>query len=116
MQLYAVRIFAHDWDHSCAFYRDTLQLQERFRDDEIGWAEYDVGGPCLGLERTETTDEEALVGRFVGVSLQVADIDATYRAMLARGVTFTSAPAKQLWGGKLAHFADPNGNVLTLIG
>jgi len=118
MKLYAVRIFVRDWDSCCAFYRDTLQLRERFRDNDIGWAEYDIGGPCLGLERAETTDQEsaALVGRFVGASLQVPDIDAACRAMQARGVPFTTPPEKQPWGGKLAHFADPDGNVLTLIG
>ena len=118
MKLYAVRIFVHDWDTCCTFYRDTLQLRERFRDDDIGWAEYDIGGPCLGLERIDTIDEEgtALVGRFVGASLQVPDIDARYRALRARGVPFTAPPAIQPWGGKLAHFTDPDGNVLTLIG
>lgn len=118
MKLYAIRIFVHSWKESCEFYRDTLRLTERYRNDEIGWAEYDLDGPCFGIERVDAEGKTGkdLVGRFVGASLQVEDIDATYRDLKARGVKFTSPPEKQDWGGSLAHFADPDGNVLTLLG
>lgn len=118
MKLYAVRVFVHSWNESCNFYRDSLQLPERFRDDEIGWAEYDLGGPCFGLQRVDKGDEEGqdLVGRFVGVSLQVDDIESAYRDLQARGVEFSAPPEMHEWGGSLAHFADPDGNVLTLLG
>lgn len=118
MKLYAVRIFVHSWQEACEFYRDKLQLSERFRSDDYGWAEYDLGGPCFGIQRAGDKDEEGgeLVGRFVGVSLRVEDIDAAYRDLQARGVKFTAAPEKQPWGGSLAHFADPDNNILTLLG
>ncbi|MGI9336603.1 MAG: VOC family protein [Gammaproteobacteria bacterium] len=118
MKLYAIRVFVRNWDESCAFYRDSLKLTERYRNDELGWAEYDLGGPCFGLQRVDSGDDEGetLVGRFLGVSLHVDDIDATYAELRTRGVRFTSPPAKQEWGGALAHFADPDGNELTLLG
>ena len=118
MELYAVRIFVKQWDQACAFYREALGLTERFRSDEIGWAEYDLGGPCFGLERVGPDDleGEALVGRYVGVSLKVADIDKACETLKARGVAFDYPPEKQPWGGTLAHFRDPDGNVLTLLG
>jgi uncharacterized glyoxalase superfamily protein PhnB len=55
------------------------------------------------------------VGRFVGVSLEVTDIDATYRTLVERGVQFDAPPERQAWGGTLAHLRDPDGNVLTLL-
>ncbi|MCG8545895.1 MAG: VOC family protein [Alphaproteobacteria bacterium] len=118
MELYAIRIFVRQWPEACAFYGDALGLTERFRDDEMGWAEYDLGGPCFGIERVASGDAEgeAMVGRFVGVSLRVDDIDATYASLRDKGVIFTSPPEKQPWGGSLAHFQDPDGNVLTLLG
>ncbi len=118
MQIYAVRIFVRRWPEACAFFRETLGLEERFRSDEFGWAEYDLGGPCFGVERVEPDDAEgeALVGRLVGVSLQVEDIHKTYRKLRDRGVEFVSPPERQSWGGTLAHFKDPDGNVLTLLG
>ncbi len=118
MKLYAVRVFVRDWNEACAFYGETLGLPERFRNEDMGWAEYDLGGPCFGIERVRPGDDEgeALVGRFLGVSLNVDDIDGTYETLKAKGVRFTAPPEKQPWGGSLAHFEDPDGNVLTLLG
>jgi catechol 2,3-dioxygenase-like lactoylglutathione lyase family enzyme len=118
MNLYAVRIFVQDWDGACDFYRDVLGLPERFRNADSGWAEYDLGGPCFGIERIDAADAEsrALVGRMLGVSLRVDDIDATCESLRGRGVDFVAPPEKQPWGGYLAHFRDPEGNVLTLLG
>ena len=114
MKLYAVRILVRDWDSAVGFYRDTLGLTQKFADESMGWAEFDVGGPVLGVERAEGDDE--LVGRFVGASLQVDDIDGICQRLMDLGVHFVSPPEKQPWGGTLAHFADPEGNVLTLLG
>ncbi len=118
MELYAVRIFVRHWSQACAFYSETLGLPERYRNDEIGWAEYDLGGPCFGVERIQPgdTEGEALVGRFVGISLRVGDIDDVYEALKTKGVQFMAPPERQDWGGSLAHFPDPDGNVLTLLG
>ena len=118
MELYAVRVFVRQWADACVFYGTTLGLKERFRNDEIGWAEYDLGGPCIGLERVEPDDSEgeALVGRFVGISLRVDNLNETYKSLQSKGVPFSRPPEKQEWGGSLAHFEDPDGNVLTLLG
>ncbi len=72
----------------------------------------------LVLERVDPSDSEgrALVGRFVGVSLEVPDVLATYERLVARGVDFVEPPEKQAWGGMLAHLRDPDGNVITLVG
>ena len=77
-----------------------------------------TGEGQLALERVDPSDAEgiALVGRFVGVSLQVSDIFATYETLLKRGLDFVAPPEKQPWGGVLAHLRDPDGNVLTLLG
>lgn len=118
MELYAIRIFVRDWDAACRFYGDVLGFTERLRNDDMGWAEYDLDGPCFGVERVADSDPEgeALVGRFVGVSLRVDDIHATWRSLTEKGVVFTEPPEKQPWGGSIAHFQDPDGNTLTLLG
>lgn len=89
-----------------------------FADATIGWAELDTGPAHLAIERVDPADDEAraLVGRFVGVSLRVADIVASHDTLSARGVAFLGAPERQPWGGVLAHFRDPDENVLTLLG
>jgi predicted enzyme related to lactoylglutathione lyase len=117
-KLYAVRVFVTDWGRAIHFYTEILGMRTTYRSDEIGWAQMATGEGLLALERVDPTDEEAkvLVGRFVGASLQVPDIFATYKTLVERGVEFVSPPEKQSWGGVLAHLRDPDGNVLTLLG
>lgn len=117
-KLYAVRIFVTDWRRALDFYSRTVGLPVGFADERMGWAELTPDGGRIGLERAAAEDPESreLVGRFVGVSLQVPDIAATYTELRSRGVEFVSPPEKQPWGGTLANFRDPDGNVVTLLG
>jgi len=117
-KLYAVRIFVTDWKRALEFYSATLGMPVAFANEDMGWAELAIDGGRLALERAQPDDPESreLVGRFVGVSLQVADIAATYSELRGRGVEFVAPPEKQPWGGTLAQLRDPDGNVLTLLG
>lgn len=116
-RLSVVRVFALNWERSADFYQNQMELPLRFRDADAGWAEFDLGGPILAVERVqpEEADEESLTGRFLGISLEVTDIQASCNRLLEHGVVFNSLPARQPWGGVLAHFEDPEGNVLTLL-
>lgn len=117
-KLYAVRIFVRDWKRALDFYANTLGMPVAFANEQLGWAELATEGSHLALERVRPDDRESLgyVGRFAGVSLQVADVAAAYGELRAKGVDFVAPPEKQPWGGTLAHFRDPDGNVLTLLG
>ena len=117
-KLFAVRVFVTDWERAIRLYSETLGMAIAYRSDEMGWAQMAPGEGQLALERVDPSDPEgrALVGRFVGVSLQVPDIFATYKALAERGVEFVAPPEKHPWGGVLAHLRDPDGNILTLLG
>jgi lactoylglutathione lyase len=117
-KLFAVRIFVTDWERAINFYSKTLGMAVTHRSIAWGWAQMATGEGQLALERVDPSDDEgrALVGRFVGVSLEVPDIFATYKILAERGVDFVGPPEKQPWGGVLAHLRDPDGNVLTLLG
>jgi lactoylglutathione lyase len=117
-RLYAVRIFVSDWARALEFYSKTLEMPIAFADEAMGWAELGTDGAHLALERARPDDPESAehVGRFLGVSLQVANVAETYAELSARGVEFLAPPEKQPWGGVLAHLRDPEGNVLTLLG
>jgi catechol 2,3-dioxygenase-like lactoylglutathione lyase family enzyme len=119
-RLLLVRIFVRDFERAVRFYTETLGMKLSHRSDELGWAQLTTGGAELALERDrgegEDGHDEDLVGRFVGISLAVENIMETYETLRARGVEFLRPPAKMPWGGVLAHFRDPDGNVLTLVG
>ena len=116
--LYAVRVFATNWPGTVAFYRDIVGLEEKFSNEAAGWAEFDLGGPSLAVERADPDDAEstALAGRFLGISVSVPDIESTYQSLTAKGVEFLAPPEQQPWGGVLAHFKDPEQNIVTLLG
>lgn len=117
-KLYLIRVFTQKWEESLAFYRDVIGFPVTFSDADMGWAQFDLQTAGIGLERLAPDDDEAadLVGRFVGASIEVENIDAVYAELTAKGVSFLGAPEQQPWGGKLAHFRDPDGNVITLLG
>lgn len=116
-KLAVLRVFALDWHRAADFYQHVIELPVRFRDADAGWVEFDLGGPSLAIERVLPEDAalEPLTERFLGASLEVEDIQTTYGRLLERGVTFRGPPTRQPWGGMLAHFEDPEGNVLTLL-
>ncbi|MBO6558842.1 MAG: VOC family protein [Pseudomonadales bacterium] len=117
-RLYAVRVFSFEWEESLEFYRDKVGFAVAFSDAEMGWAQFQLGESYIGLERCDPNDEESkdLVGRFVGTSIEVDNIHSVYDSLMQKGVVFTSAPQKQPWGGVLAHFKDPDSNIITLLG
>jgi catechol 2,3-dioxygenase-like lactoylglutathione lyase family enzyme len=113
----AARIFVSDLERARRFYRDVLELDERSADP--GWVVFDLGGITIVVEACPPDDPESagLVGRLLAVSFDVAgDIDAVYRRLRERGVSFEHPPEKRDWGGTLAFLRDPDGNVLTLVG
>ena len=111
----AVRIFVDDVGRARHFYRDVLELDERWATPDC--ALFDLDGKNVILEKVAPGDSEHdLVGRFLAVSFNVDDIDATYRKLLGKGVSFSGPPERQAWGGTLAFPSDPDGNILTLVG
>ena len=72
------------------------------------------GGARLVLSRPVPGMEGAKVGGFAPVAWEVGDLEATYEALKAKGVSFPDPPKRQPWGGLQANFADPDGNVFML--
>ncbi|MEM8647679.1 MAG: VOC family protein [Pseudomonadota bacterium] len=116
MQVYALRIFVQDLPAALAFYHDVLELPVIWQKEESAFG-LNAGISLIVETVPDDAPEEdrALVGRFVGCSFEVQDIHASYDRLCAAGVSFHGAPAQQAWGGTLAHFDDPSGNVLTLV-
>jgi predicted enzyme related to lactoylglutathione lyase len=116
-RLIVVRVFVTDWERALRFYEETIGIPVAVCSPAFQWAELDTGDAHLAIERfTPEPGHENLVGRFLAVSLAVADVHETYDRLVAKGVEFLGAPAVMPWGGVLAHLKDPDGNVLTLVG
>lgn len=98
-----------------AFYRDVMGFTLVHSAPEFGFAEFQVG--ALRFSLAAGGDGEGGHGsgdRNTGIGFVVPDVDAAHAELAAKGVHFTMAPSKQPWGGYMAMFADPDGNVYYL--
>lgn len=110
-RIWYVNVFVSDLDRAVAFYAGKLGLETAVNDPDFGYASFATAGAGFAIART---DEADLIGRHTGIGWGVADLDKSYRALADRGVVFESPPAKQPWGGYMAIFRDPDGNLFYL--
>lgn len=113
MQIAYVNVFVSDLDRAVAFYRDTLGLELQFSSPEHGYASLSAGAVRLGIA-VPGPDQPELIGRHTGVGLEVADVEVEHNRLAGLGVSFTMPPSRQPWGGFMAMFADPDGNIYYL--
>ena len=113
-----VTVFVTDFEKSLDFYTKTLGMEIDYTDKAI-WAQFKSGEDVsLAIEKCDPGYVEQgskMVGRFVGVTLMVDNIEEQYNRLAGKGVEFTAPPERQHWGGTLAHLKDLDGNVLTLM-
>ena len=114
-QIGQIAINVRDVQRAVAFYRDTLGMRFLFQAPG-GLAFFDCGGVRLMLgvpERPEFAHPSSIL------YFTVTDIEATHRALAARGVDFRDAPHVihraadyDLW---MAFFRDTEGNTMALM-
>jgi len=85
------------------FYRDVLGLKLKFESPE--WSEFMTGETTLALH---PASDKNPAGK-IELGFMVADVEAFYRDMSAKGVPFSMPPKKQDYGGVLAQFVDSEG-------
>jgi predicted enzyme related to lactoylglutathione lyase len=115
-QLWYVNVFVSDLQRAVGFFRDTLGLPLEFTDEKFGYASFSPKGVRMGVARVEAgaPESQRMIGRHTGIGFGVPDLDAAHRELAGKRVRFTMPPTKQPWGGYMATFADPDGNVFYL--
>jgi predicted enzyme related to lactoylglutathione lyase len=96
-----------------AFYRDVLGL--RVHSARPHFVAFQVGAQRLSVGTHSEVRGPAKEPVRVTVNLAVSDIQAAYRELQARGVAFVRPPEQEHWGGWVASFRDPDGNLLQLL-
>lgn len=111
----AARVFVANMDKAVRFYRDSLGLS--LSGQTSGTAVFNLKGLDFIVELADPTDPEgaAMIGRFTALSFEVADCKAACGVLTGKSVQLLGPAQTQAWGGTLAHFLDPDGNVLTLV-
>lgn len=118
MKLRAAKVYVKDLAEANRFYNEIVGLPLKAGGPEKGFCIFDTGPTQLILEPVPPSapaNLQALAGRVTGLSFSTEDIHRTYQDLLSRGVTFSSAPERQCWGGWLATVSDPFGNTFELV-
>jgi len=96
-----------------AFYRDVLGLP--LHSTHPDFVAFELGGMRLSVGEHSMVHGHTSEPHRVMVNLGVVDIHRSYETLRAHGVEFVRPPEREQWGGWVATFRDPDGNLLQLL-
>jgi catechol 2,3-dioxygenase-like lactoylglutathione lyase family enzyme len=110
------------FDRLVSFYREGLGLEpaQVWPEDQGRALVLDMGKATLEVfnEKQAQTVDLIEVGRRISgqirFALQVPDLNASMKRLLAHGATLIHAPVMTPWGDKTVRFQDPDGMQITL--
>ena len=108
-----VIIWTANAEQLARFYRDILDMAPISQRD--GFMAFQFGELRLTITNHSEVKGEAKDPLRIMVNLAVDDIHSAYQRLLGKGVEFLREPEKERWGGYVATFKDPDGNVLQLL-
>jgi len=112
----AVFLITKDYEASCRFYTETLELKEASRAKDH--VRYDLGGTSLVIHAPIADEEmrkwnlEPLQeprGSGVVVTLTPEDVDRAHDALVKKGAEVIFPPRDAPWGVRMFMLKDPNG-------
>lgn len=110
LRIWDVTFTVNDLERSTDFFENVLELPLKYK--YTTYVGFDCGGVEIGLvPGTPTRGEESAPL----VDFLVADVDQTWQSLADRGVNFLKEPYDTPWGGRVALFSDPDGNILQLM-
>ncbi|SVE17996.1 uncharacterized protein METZ01_LOCUS470850, partial [marine metagenome] len=95
------------------FYRDTLELKPSSR--QSNFVSFATGETRLGIGIHSEVSGQTRDPYRIMLNLGVDEINESYELLKTRGVQFVRPPEKEHWGGWVATFLDPDGNIIQLM-
>ena len=96
-----------------AFYRDILALP--VRSDRAGFINFAFGDQRLTVAVHSDVDDVSLDPKRILINFAIDDIDAAVAHLRANGVQIIRHAERERWGGVVATFQDPDGNLLQFM-
>ena len=101
------------FDAMARFYRDRLGLTPR--SSKSDFINFDWDGVRLSVsvhDRVTGTSKDPFR---IMINLAVDDVRAVHARLTSAGVVFVRTPETEDWGGQVASFLDPDGNLVQLF-
>jgi predicted enzyme related to lactoylglutathione lyase len=108
-----VTVWTDDLERLLGFYRDTLGLRLRSRKGD--WANFEWGSLRLNLGLHGGVKGRANDPYRIMITFGVSGIHDEYHRLKGQGVEFIRVPEQEHWGGWVATFLDPDGNILQMM-
>ncbi|MET9699787.1 VOC family protein [Streptomyces sp. NPDC006529] len=122
MELTQIRLLVTDFPACYRFYRDVLGLIPQADDERGPYAKLSPDGGSAAIALHDRSLMTAVVGALADapaghralIALRVDDLDAAHAELTARGAAFLREPVALGDRLRVAHLADPEGNLVEL--
>ena len=127
MKFISVRLLVKDFAKCFRFYNEQLGLEPAWGDENSGYASFKEADGIEGLAlfvsdwmapsvgNAEKQQPVAMREKSL-IAFSVDNIDETFAALKAKGVTFINEPADMPdWGMRTVHLRDPEENLIELF-
>ena len=116
-----VRLLVSDLKACFRFYRDVLEFDVLWGDEEGSYASFKTDRTILALFKRQamaevigSADKPSHVDCQDRVAL-IFEVDVAYQQLRDKGITFVTEPLDRPdWGIRTAHFRDPDGNLIEI--
>ena len=108
-----ITFWTDDLSRMFHFYNDILRLPLHSKHD--GFIAFQVGELRLNIGKHAEVNERSKDPYRIMANFSVTDIVSTHRNLADQGVRFIRDPETESWGGVVATFSDPDGNILQLL-
>ena len=108
-----VTLWTDDLERLFHFYHDTLGLPLHSRHQDF--IAFQLGDVRFNLGLHDGVRGAAKDPYRIMPHLGVDDIQQEHRRLVAQGVEFIRPPEQEHWGGWVATFKDPDGNILQML-
>jgi predicted enzyme related to lactoylglutathione lyase len=108
-----ITLWTGDLDRLFRFYHETLGLP--LHSNHGDYIALELGDVRFNIGLHDGVQGQARDPFRIMPHLGVADIHALHRSLSDEGVEFIRPPEKEGWGGWVATFKDPDGNIVQLL-